>query len=131
MKPHSLRSSQRVPLSPDEQFKRLGPIAARHGRYPKGTVLPETQVQACPRVKVSDLPKGFIPAEYYEKNLEHNQSLPSCCRHPENHEISAHKTHPEEKEPDVYKFHCTCGKTHLVWHVGQTDRAPRPSWDAS
>jgi hypothetical protein len=131
MKPHSLRSSQRVALSPDEQFKRLGPIAARHGRYPKGTVLPETQVQACPRVKVSDFPKGFIPAEYYERNLEQNQQIASCCRHPENHEISAYKTHPDEKEPDVYKFHCTCGKTHVVWHVGLTDRAPRPSWDAS
>lgn len=98
----------------------------RHGDYPKGTVLPETRVQTCPPRKVSDFPKGFIPAAYYERNLEQNQLLASCCRHPENHEISAWKSHPDEKRPDSYELDCTCGKKHRVFCVGLGDE--RPEW---
>lgn len=132
MKPHSLRTVQRsYTISDDERFRRLGPIAARHGRFPKGTVLPETQVGACPRVKISDFPPGFIPPRYYEKNLEHNQQAQSCCRHPEHHEVEARKSHPDEEVPDIYKFYCTCGRTHVRFFVGETDKEPRPVWEAA
>jgi len=131
MKPHSLKSVQRAPLSKNEKFKALGPIAARHGRITKGTVLPETQVPACPRVKVSDFPEGFIPPKYYEKNLEQNQLLASCCRHPENHEVEARKSHPEEEAPDIYIFYCACGRKHVRWLLGCVDDVPRPVWNAS
>lgn len=127
-KPHSLSSSQRTPLSKNAQFEALGPIAKRHGRFEKGTVLPETRVLACPRVKVSDLPEGFIPSKYYEKNLEQNQLVAHCCRHPENHEVEAHKSHPDEEAPDIYIFYCTCGRKHTRWLLGHTDDVPRPTW---
>jgi len=119
---------QRVALSPTERFKALGPIARRHGRFQKGTVLPETQVIACPRIKVADLPGGFIPAKYYEKNLEQNQLLAHCCRHPENHEVEARKSHPEEEVPDIYVFYCPCGRKHTRWLLGATDDVSRPVW---
>lgn len=130
MKPHSLSSIQKTPPSKNERFKALGPIAERHGRFPKGTVLPETRVLACPRVKVADLPEGFIPAKYYERNLEQNQQIAGCCRHPENHEIEAHKSHPDEELPDIYTFYCTCGRKHTRWLLGQTDDVARPIWKA-
>ena len=130
MKPHSLQSIQRTAPSVNDRFKALGPIAARHGRFPKGTVLPETQVQACPRVKVADLPEGFIPPKYYGDNLEFNQQVASCCRHPENHEIEARKSHPDEEAPDIYVFHCTCGRKHIRWLLGAIDDVPRPVWKA-
>ena len=103
---------------------------AYHGRYPKGTKLPETQVPACPRRKVADFPKGFIPARYYERNLEQNQLLAHCCRHPENHEIEARKSHPYEQVPDIYIFHCTCGRKHVRFFIGEYDREgeARPMW---
>jgi len=131
MKPHSLQSVQRTAPSPNENFKALGPIAARHGRFPKGAVLPETQVVACPRVKIADFPAGFIPPKYYESNLEHNQLLKSCCRHPEDHDIEARKSHPEEEAPDIYVFFCTCGRKHIRWLIGNVDDVPRPMWDAA
>lgn len=114
------------PISPEEAFRRLGPFAARHGRFPKGTVLPETTVPACPKVKVADFPKDFIPTRYFEA-LEHNQKIPSCCRHPENHEFEAMKSHPDETIPDIYIFHCTCGRKHRRFCVGATD-TDRPFW---
>lgn len=130
MKPHSLSSVQRFAPTPNEKFERLGPIAKRHGRFPKGTVLPETQVIACPRVKVGDLPVGWIPPRYYEKNLEQNQLLASCCRHPENHEVEARKSHPDEEAPDIYVFYCTCGKKHVRWLLGDVETVHRPMWKA-
>lgn len=129
MKPHSLQSVTLRGPSPAQQFAALGPIAARHGRFPKGTVLPETQQPACPRVKVADLPPGFIPLKYIE-GLEHNQKIASCCRHPENHEIEARKSHPDEKAPDIYIFHCTCGRRHVRFLLGATDDVARPIWSA-
>lgn len=129
MKPHSFETSQKTLPSAKSRFEALGPIAARHGRYPKGTVLPETTTPACPRVKVADFPDGFIPTKYIE-GLEQNQLLKSCCRHPENHEIEALKSHPEEDAPDIYIFHCTCGRKHRRLLLGAVDDVPRPIWKA-
>lgn len=109
----------------EQRLRELGPIAVRHGLYPKGTVLPETQVAACPRVKVADFPEGYLKQNHIEA-LEQNQLISSCCRHPENHEVEARKSHPDEKAPDIYIFHCTCGRQHRFFCVGQTDR--RPVW---
>lgn len=131
MKPHSLTTVISRKKSPAEQFAALGPIAKRHGRFPKGTVLPETRVPACPRVKIADLPAGFVPPKYYERNLEQNQLLNSCCRHPERHEIEAHKSHADEPVPDIYVFICGCGRRHVRFLVGAVDDVPRPMWSAA
>lgn len=132
MTPHSLQSVQRTAQSPNERFKALGPIAARHGRFPKGTVLPKTRVLVCPRVRVSDFPVGFIPPKYYERSLEQNQLIASCCRHPENHFIEAWKSHKDEEAPDQYVFICDgCKRQHVHWLLGATDDVPRPIWKAS
>lgn len=67
-----------------------------------------------------------IPVKYIEA-LEHNQKIASCCRHPENHEISVWKSNENELVPDIYKFHCTCGRTHVRFCVGFGD--VRPQWE--
>lgn len=135
MTPHSLGSitisNRKTPAQRAADLAKLGPLVERHGLYPKGTVLQETQVAACPRVKVADLPEEFIPRKYYERNLEHNQNIPSCCRHPENHEVEARKSHPDEKAPDIYIFYCTCGRRHIRLLGGAVDDVPRPVWDAA
>jgi hypothetical protein len=105
-----------------------GSLHARHGQFQKGAVLPETQVQACPKVKVADLPDDFLPKRFIE-GLEQNQQIASCCRHPENHEVEARKSHPDEKAPDIYVFHCTCGRKHVRFCVGMDDQ--RPTWEAA
>jgi hypothetical protein len=130
MKPTALSHVRLVEPTPEQKFAALGPFAERHGRFPKGTVLPETIAEACPRVKVADL-KGHIPPKYYEKNLEQNQQVPSCCRHPENHEVAAFKSHPAEKAPDIYIFYCGCGRKHIRFMAGRTDDVPRPIWSAA
>jgi hypothetical protein len=84
-------------------------------------------VLACDRVKVAKLPKGLRPTHYFE-GLEHNQKISSCCRHPENHDISAFKSKATEEYPDIYKFHCTCGRTHVRFMCGAGD--VRPLWEA-
>lgn len=81
---------------------------------------------ACPRRPVAKFPEGFIPIKYIEA-LEQNQLISSCCRHPENHDIEALKSHPDEPSPDIYIFHCTCGKKHTRFIVGGGD--VRPSWE--
>jgi hypothetical protein len=133
MKPHSLAKAtvldKVLAMSPNERFAALGPIAKRHGRFPKGTALPETQAEACPRVKMADLPPNFIPRRLYERNLEQNQLIAGCCRHPENHDIEARKSHPDEPVPDIYVFHCQCGRKHRVFCVGTGDE--RPMWNAA
>lgn len=131
MVPHSLAT---VTISnaktPAQKLAALGPIAARHGmQIPKGTVLPETQIAACPRVRVADLPEGFLKQNHIEA-LEQNQLIASCCRHPENHEVEARKSHPDEQAPDIYVFHCSCGRRHRFFCVGMTDDR-RPMWDAA
>jgi hypothetical protein len=85
-----------------------------------------THVQACPRHPVSKLPKGLIPLKYFEA-LEQNQQIASCCRHPEDHEIEAFKSRPEEPAPDIYVFHCICGRMHRRFCVGSGD--VRPVWE--
>ncbi len=84
-----------------------------------------SHVLACERVKVADCP-ARIPDAYIE-TLEHNQKISSCCRHPENHEISAWYSNEAETVPDIYKFHCTCGRTHVRFCVGGGDS--RPYWE--
>lgn len=130
MKPHSLQTVQRMAPSKAEAFKALGPIAARHGRIEKGAVLPETQVPACPRVKVEDFPEGFIPAKYLEVPLRLHNQLEACCRDRSKHDIEARRSHPEEEAPDIYIFHCTCGRRHVRWLLGMVDDVPRPVWSA-
>lgn len=136
-KPHSLARPNVIDalakLTPEERFAALGPIARRHGRFSKGTVLPETWVPACPPVRMADLPQGFIPPRFYEKNLEHNQQVASCCRKPENHVIWAEQSHPDEPAPDRYFLRCDCGAVHKVFCAGVgvspfTPDDPRPQW---
>lgn len=101
------------------------PFVARHGSYPKGAVLPATTVSHSPRRKVADFPPGFLKTKWID-GLEQNQLIASCCRHPENHEIEALKSHPEEPAADIYVFHCTCGRKHRFFCVGLDDE--RPEW---
>lgn len=130
MTPHSLGSISIAATITPAQRKAAGGWAARHGgSWPKGTVLAETQVQACPRVRVADLPEGHLKQNHID-HLEQNQMIASCCRHPENHEVEARKSHPDEQAPDIYIFHCHCGKKHRFFCVGRTDDN-RPVWDAS
>lgn len=129
MKPHSLATGELSNAKTPAQKMAEGGWAARHGmHWPKGTVLPETQVPACPRVKVADLPEGFLKQNHIDA-LEQNQMISSCCRHPENHEVEARKSHSAEPFPDIYVFHCTCGRRHRFLCVGLTDK--RPMWDAA
>ena len=85
-----------------------------------------THVLACPRYPVRKLAKGLIPAKFIEA-LEQNQQIHSCCRHPEDHDIEAFKSHENESIPDIYIFHCTCGRKHVRFCVGGGDI--RPVWD--
>ena len=127
-KPHSLSSVKLGDFrTPTEKYEALGPFAKRHGKFPKGTVLPDTQISVCPRVKVADFPEGHLKQKHID-HLEQNQLIASCCRHPENHEVEAFKSHPEEPAPDVYVFYCTCGRKHRFFCVGLTDE--RPEWKA-
>ena len=102
-----------------------GPHVDRHGRYAKGTVLPETIQPDLPRRKVSDFPEGFLKQTHIEA-LEQNQKIAHCCRHPENHEVEGFKSHRDEKVTDIYIFHCTCGRKHRLFCVGVEDI--RPQW---
>ncbi len=82
-------------------------------------------VQVCKRYPVAKL-FGLLPVKYIEA-LEQNQKIASCCRHPENHDIEAFKSRPGEDAPDIYVFHCTCGRKHTRFCVGGGD--VRPVWD--
>lgn len=81
---------------------------------------------ACKRTPVAKLPAGLLPIKFIEA-LEQNQQISSCCRHPENHEVEALYSTPDEKVPDIYIFHCTCGRKHRRFCVGGGDQ--RPFWD--
>lgn len=95
------------------------------------------QVLACRRYPVAKL-MHILPAKYIEQ-LEQNQLIASCCRHPENHEIEAFYSSEAERwrgkdserdmpnPPDVYKNHCTCGRVHVRFCVGGGEQ--RPMWD--
>lgn len=120
MRAHSLGT---VTIGPPPKTKAQLEAEAR-ANWPKGTPRPFYQVPALRRVKVSDVAE-IIPQRYFEA-LEHNQQIASCCRHPENHDIEALKSHPDEPAPDIYIFHCGCGRKHRRFCVGQTDT--RPTW---
>jgi hypothetical protein len=69
-----------------------------------------------------------IPAKMHE-GLEQNQQALSCCRHPEGHDFSAWYTSADDEAkgvPDVYIFHCTCGRVHRQFMVGG---GLRPFWE--
>lgn len=84
-----------------------------------------SHVVACPRYPVKKL-FGLLPAKFIE-SLEQNQKIASCCRHPEDHDIEALYSTPNEPAPDIYIFHCTCGKKHRRFMVGGGDA--RPVWE--
>jgi hypothetical protein len=74
---------------------------------------------ACPRIAVPKV-AAILPIKYIEA-LEHNQKIASCCRHPENHEIEAWYSSEADRDkgvPDIYIFHCTCGRRHVRFCVG-------------
>ena len=82
---------------------------------------------ACKKVKVKNPARDVwtvggakMPLRYAEA-LEHNQMIASCCRHPENHQMDAWFSTPEQAQkgvPDIYRFHCTCGRVHSRYCVG-------------
>jgi hypothetical protein len=119
MQPHSL-SVTKIGLPAQPKRK------SRFPDLPKGVPWPETTVQSCPRVKVSDLPEGHLKQKHID-HLEQNQQIRSCCRHPENHEVEGFKSHPDEPVTDIYIFHCKCGRKHRFFCVGMTDDH-RPEW---
>jgi hypothetical protein len=83
---------------------------------------------ACKRIKAASI-KALLPVKYFE-SLEQNQKIASCCRHPENHEVEAWYSSETDRDkgiPDIYKFHCTCGRVHTRFCVGHAD--VRPFWD--
>jgi len=85
-----------------------------------------TQLRVSKRMAVRKL-MGLIPVKYLEA-LEQNQQIPSCCRHPENHDIEAWKSRREEEAPDIYIFHCRCGRRHRRFCCGGGDE--RPIWES-
>lgn len=97
-----------------------------------------TQYLACPRYPVAKLGNLLLPSKYLEA-LEQNQKIASCCRHPENHDIEAWYSSEADRDrgvPDIYIFHCTCGKKHRRFCVGGSagsgPNAPqetRPFWE--
>lgn len=83
---------------------------------------------ACPPRPVAKL-AHLLPPKYIEA-LEQNQKIASCCRHPENHTIEAWYSCEAQRDtgvPDIYKFKCTCGRTHVRFCVGGGDE--RPFWE--
>lgn len=96
-------------------------------------------VLACKRTAVAKVIKQ-LPIKYLEA-LEHNQQISSCCRHPENHDIEAFYSNEDERwrdrdpetqlpnAPDIYIFHCTCGRQHRRFCVGGGDT--RPYWEVN
>lgn len=91
-----------------------------------GHLMPATRVLACKRIAVRKLGR-LIPPKFLEA-LEHNQQIASCCRHPEEHDIEAFKSKPEETAPDIYILHCRCGRAHRRFCVGGGDK--RPFWES-
>lgn len=89
----------------------------------------EHLIPVSPRRRVDSLRAGLIPIKFIE-TLEHDQKLAHCCRHPEDHEIEALKTKKELVRPDVYIFHCTCGRKHRRFMCGDDSKTPenRPVW---
>lgn len=82
-------------------------------------------IPECPRHPVNKL-FDLLPPKFITE-LEHNQKIASCCRHPENHDIEAFRSSDAETVPDIYIFYCTCGRKHRRFMVGQGD--VRPWWE--
>ena len=91
---------------------------------------------ACPRIAVSQV-ADILPPKFIA-DLEQNQLIASCCRHPEDHEIEALYSSDADKErgvPDIYIFHCTCGRKHRRFCVGGSPGSgssvleKRPFWE--
>jgi hypothetical protein len=62
---------------------------------------------ACKRVPVAKW-LGLIPPKWIE-DLEQNQQIASCCRHPENHKIEAWYSSDADRDkgiPDIYILIC-------------------------
>lgn len=90
-------------------------------------VLTGEHIRACPRIAVRKV-RGVLPAHFIEQ-LEQNQLIASCCRHPENHDIEAFyscKDVADEGKPDVYIMYCTCGRRHVRLCVGGDESPPMP-----
>lgn len=103
------------------------------------------QVLAAPKIPVPKLQRMFPegrPAAVILKWVEHleqNQKISSCCRHPENHEVEAWCSTTDEwnakRTPDIYIFHCTCGRKHRFFCIGGTEhpdpqkKQPRLIWE--
>ena len=95
-------------------------------------------IRACPRVPVASV-IDRLPLRFLE-TLWENQKIASCCRNPEGHEIEAFyssenwknkKTNDGYDEPyggvpDIYIFHCSCGRQHRRFMAGKGDH--RPMW---
>lgn len=82
----------------------------------------------CPRSPVSDW-LSVLPAKYV-KSLEANETLRPCCRNAVDHEIEAFSTNENDKQrgiPDLYVFHCKCGRKHRRLCGGTVDT--RPFWE--
>lgn len=87
---------------------------------------PETLEIVMQRVPVKEV-LHIIP-ERFLMNLEQNQKISTCCRHPENHYIEGWKSHPREPAPDIYIFYCDCcNRKHHIFCLGETDL--RPIWN--
>jgi hypothetical protein len=88
---------------------------------------PTPYAVACRRYPVAKL-SHVLPLKYFEQ-LEQNQQVASCCRHPENHEVEAWYSSEADKAkriPDIYINYCTCGRRHYRFCVGGGER---PFWD--
>jgi len=102
-------------------------------------------VLACKRWPLKKL-QHVVSPRLYERNLEHNQQVQSCCRHPENHDIEAWYSSEEQAAtgiPDIYKIICTAvhedsirpngERWHQIFCVGGSDPAVpdtrRPFWE--
>lgn len=91
--------------------------------------------RASPRVKVKEVAPGVlmagpvrIPPKFYEPRRDTNQPVPECCRHHENHDFSAWYSMAADEAigvPDVYIFHCNCGRVHRRFMVGQSPDTPQ------
>ena len=86
-------------------------------------------VVACERRPVMEW-RSIIPDRYIEE-LEQNQLIASCCRHPENHEIEAWYADAKQEAagtPGIYIFYCNgCGRRHRRVTAGMIDT--RPFWE--
>lgn len=101
-------------------------------------------ILACPRVPVrrlmdydadgnlrggDDNPKNILPVRFCE-DLEHNQQILSCCRHPENMDVEAwysSQVDYEKSIPDIFVMICTADHAPLWDDEKQEWYQPRPN----